>query len=152
MKKHEIIGLFVLMIISTIYSLSLLEAEVKQITSNPQIKIVVEGKYNQTLTFDKAPTVEAVFKQLNIKNIYGFDDKTVLPTRTVFYIPEGENLISLNKATKEQLMTIKGIGVKTADKIIEYRQKTPFCTIEDITKISGIGQKTYLRIRGLLCL
>ncbi|WP_279161050.1 ComEA family DNA-binding protein [Thomasclavelia cocleata] len=152
MKKHEIIGLFVLMIISTIYSLSLPETEVKQITSNPQIKIVVEGKYNQTLTFDKAPTVEAVFKQLNIKNIYGFDDKTVLPTRTVFYIPEGENLISLNKATKEQLMTIKGIGVKTADKIIEYRQKTPFCTIEDITKISGIGQKTYLRIRGLLCL
>lgn len=152
MKKHEIIGLFVLMIISTIYSLSLPEAEVKQITSNPQIKIVVEGKYNQTLTFDKAPTVEAVFKQLNIKNIYGFDDKTVLPTRTVFYIPEGENLISLNKATKEQLMTIKGIGVKTADKIIEYRQKTPFCTIEDITKISGIGQKTYLKIRGLLCL
>ena len=152
MKKHEIIGLFVLMIISTIYSLSLPETEVKQITSNPQIKIVVEGKYNQTLTFDKAPTVEAVFKQLNIKNIYGFDDKTVLPTRTVFYIPEGENLISLNKATKEQLMTIKGIGVKTADKIIEHRQKTPFCTIEDITKISGIGQKTYLRIRGLLCL
>lgn len=152
MKKHEIIGLFVLMIISTIYSLNLPEAEVKQITSNPQIKIVVEGKYNQTLTFDKAPTVEAVFKQLNIKNIYGFDDKTVLPTRTVFYIPEGENLISLNKATKEQLMTIKGIGVKTADKIIEYRQKTPFCTIEDITKISGIGQRTYLRIRGLLCL
>lgn len=152
MKKHEIIGLFVLMIISTIYSLSLPETEVKQITSNPQIKIVVEGKYNQTLTFDKAPTVEAVFKRLNIKNIYGFDDKTVLPTRTVFYIPEGENLISLNKATKEQLMTIKGIGVKTADKIIEYRQKTPFCTIEDITKISGIGQKTYLRIRGLLCL
>ena len=152
MKKHEIIGLFVLMIISTIYSLSLPETEVKQITSNPQIKIVVEGKYNQTLTFDKAPTVEAVFKQLNIKNIYGFDDKTVLPTRTVFYIPEGENLISLNKATKEQLMTIKGIGVKTADKIIEYRQKTPFCTIEDITKISVIGQKTYLRIRGLLCL
>ena len=85
MKKHEIIGLFVLMIISTIYSLNLPEAEVKQITSNPQIKIVVEGKYNQTLTFDKAPTVEAVFKQLNIKNIYGFDDKTVLPTRTVFF-------------------------------------------------------------------
>ena len=73
-------------------------------------------------------------------------------TRTVFYIPEGTNLISLNNATKEQLMTIKGIGDKTADKIIEYRQKTPFCTIEDITNISGIGEKTYLRIRSLLCL
>ena len=49
-------------------------------------------------------------------------------------------------------MTIKGIRDKTADKIIEYRQKTPFCTIEDITNISGIGEKTYLRIRSLLCL
>lgn len=152
MKKHEVIGLLLLMIVSTVYSLSLPESEVKQITSNPQIKIIVEGKYNQTLTFDQAPTIEDIFKQLKIKNIYGFDDKTVLPARTVFYIPEGENLISLNKATKEQLMTIKGIGPKTAEKIIEYRQKTPFCTIEEITKVSGIGQKTYLKIRGLLCL
>ncbi|WP_455683557.1 ComEA family DNA-binding protein [Thomasclavelia sp.] len=152
MKKHEVIGLLLLMIVSTVYSLSLPESEVKQITSNPQIKIIVEGKYNQTLTFDQAPTIEDIFKQLKIKNIYGFDDKTVLSARTVFYIPEGENLISLNKATKEQLMTIKGIGPKTAEKIIEYRQKTPFCTIEEITKVSGIGQKTYLKIRGLLCL
>ena len=149
MKKHEII---ILLIISTIYSFKLPESEVKQIVNNPQIKITVEGKYNQTLSFDKAPTIENVFKKLKIKNVYGFDDKTVLSTRTVFYIPEGNNLISLNQATKEQLMTIKGIGPKTADKIIEYRQKTPFCTIEEITKVSGIGQKTYLRIRGLLCL
>lgn len=152
MKKHEIIILLILMFISTIYSFKLPESEVKQVTSNPQIKITVEGKYNRILTFDKAPTIENVFKQLKIKNVYGFDDKTVLPTRTVFYIPEGNDLISLNQATKEQLMTIKGIGPKTADKIIEYRQKTPFCTIEEITKVSGIGQKTYLRIRGLLCL
>ena len=152
MKKHEIIILLILMIISTIYSFKLPESEVKQIVNNPQIKIIVEGKYNQTLSFDKAPTIENVFKKLKIKNVYGFDDKTVLSTRTVFYIPEGNNLISLNQATKEQLMTIKGIGPKTADKIIEYRQKTPFCTIEEITKVSGIGQKTYLRIRGLLCL
>ena len=31
MKKHEIIGLFILMIISTIYSLSLPEAEVNKL-------------------------------------------------------------------------------------------------------------------------
>lgn len=152
MKKHELIILLLLLIISTVYSFALPETEVKQIKNDPKIKIVVEGKYNQTLTFDKAPTIEAVFKQLNVENIYGFDEKTVLMTRTVFYIPEGTNLISLNNGTKEQLMTIKGIGTKIADKIIEYRQKTPFCTIEDITNISGIGEKTYLRIRSLLCL
>ena len=49
-------------------------------------------------------------------------------------------------------MIIKGIGDKTADKIIEYRQKQRFNMIEDIKNISGIGDKTYLRIRSLLCL
>ena len=63
-----------------------------------------------------------------------------------------KNLISLNHASKEQLMTIKGIGPKTADKIIDYRNEHPFATIEEIKEVSGIGEKTYLRIRELLCL
>lgn len=62
MKKHEVIGLLLLMIVSTIYSLSLPESEVKQITSDPQIKIIVEGKYNQTLTFDKAQLLKLFLK------------------------------------------------------------------------------------------
>ncbi|WP_270372522.1 ComEA family DNA-binding protein [Thomasclavelia ramosa] len=60
--------------------------------------------------------------------------------------------MSLNHASKEQLMTIKGIGPKTADKIIDYRNEHPFATIEEIKEVSGIGEKTYLRIRELLCL
>lgn len=57
-----------------------------------------------------------------------------------------------NNATIDELMTIKGIGPKTAQKIIDYRNQTPFKTIEDIQNVSGIGEKTYLRIRELLCL
>ena len=37
-------------------------------------------------------------------------------------------------------------------KIIDYRQETPFKTIEDITNISGIGEKMYLKVREFLCL
>ena len=125
---------------------------IDKIENDLKIVISVEGKYNQERTFDRVPTIEEVFKKLKVENVYGFDNKTVLATRTVFYIPEGENLISLNNASKEQLMTIKGIGDKTADKIIEYRQKQRFNMIEDIKNISGIGDKTYLRIRSLLCL
>ena len=49
-------------------------------------------------------------------------------------------------------MTLKGKGEKTAIKIDEYRQKTPFQTIEDLMNIQGIGEKTYLRLREYLCL
>ena len=47
---------------------------------------------------------------------------------------------------------LQGVGEKTALKIIDYRQQHPFETIEDIMNISGIGEKTYLRLREHLCL
>ena len=40
-------------------------------------------------------------------------------------------------------MKLKGIGEKTAQKIIDYRVKTPFNTIEDIQKVKGIGPKKF---------
>lgn len=87
MKKHELIILLLLLIISTVYSFALPETEVKQIKSDPKIKIVIEGKYNQTLTFDQAPTIEAVFKQLNVENIYGFDGKNCTYDKDSFLYP-----------------------------------------------------------------
>ncbi len=51
--------------------------------------------------------------------------------------------INVNTATKEQLMSLKGIGESYADRIIEYREKNgPFQTPEDLLKVKGIGEKT----------
>ena len=152
MKKHEIIGLLIILLISTVYSFTMPETTVEKIEAKPEVKIIVEGQFSQTLVFDRSPTIRDIFEKLKIDNTYGFAPETVLDSQTVFYIPTTNNLISLNQATKEELMTIKGIGPKTADKIIEYRNEQPFMTIEDIQKVSGIGEKTYLRIRELLCL
>lgn len=51
--------------------------------------------------------------------------------------------VSLGSATSEQLQTIDGIGPKTADKIISYREEHGgFSSIEELGKVEGIGPKT----------
>lgn len=55
--------------------------------------------------------------------------------------------ININSATKEQLMTLSGIGSTKADDIIEYRKKTPFKTIQELTNVKGIGASTFEKIK-----
>ncbi len=58
--------------------------------------------------------------------------------------------ININTATKEQLMSIKGVGSKMADRIIEYREAQPFKSVEEITAVKGIGQKFLDKNKDLL--
>ena len=50
--------------------------------------------------------------------------------------------VNINTADKETLITaISGVGEKKAEAIIEYReQHGPFKSVDEITKIKGIGQ------------
>ena len=60
--------------------------------------------------------------------------------------------ISINKATKEELMTLPGIGESKAEAIIEYRKLNPFNTIEEITNVKGIGKSIYEKIKDNISL
>jgi competence protein ComEA len=51
----------------------------------------------------------------------------------------GMSLSQLNKASKEDLMKIKGIGEKKAELIIKERKKKPFKSFDDLEKVKGIG-------------
>lgn len=57
------------------------------------------------------------------------------------------SLVNINTASKEELMTVTGIGASKADSIIAYRIKTPFSKIEDIMNVSGIGESLFEKIK-----
>lgn len=56
--------------------------------------------------------------------------------------------VDLNTATAAQLESLPGIGPKTAQRIIEYREKNgPFKKIEDLMNVKGIGEKSFLKLK-----
>lgn len=58
-----------------------------------------------------------------------------------------KSLVNINTATKEELMSVNGIGETKAIKIIEYREKNKFENIEDIMNVSGIGNAMFEKIK-----
>ena len=55
-----------------------------------------------------------------------------------------EGKVNINTATVEELKTLKGVGEKRAEAIIEYRKKNgSFKTKEDLMKVRGIGKKLF---------
>lgn len=56
--------------------------------------------------------------------------------------------VNINTANETELTTLSGIGPSKAKAIISYREENgPFKTIEDIKNVSGIGEKTFEKLK-----
>ena len=59
--------------------------------------------------------------------------------------------VNLNTATLAQLEGLPGIGRATAERILEYRQKSGgFKKIEELMNVKGIGEKSFLKLKALV--
>lgn len=88
--------------------------------------------------------------QINLSIILQDEDKIYIPKKgevSEFLITNKEALININTCSKEELMTLTGIGDKTADSIIEYRNKEKFEKTEDLMKVNGIGSQKFENIK-----
>lgn len=62
-------------------------------------------------------------------------------------------LVNINSATAEQLDTLPGVGPSTAQAIIDDRtQNGPFSSIDDLMRVSGIGEKKFAKLKSGICI
>lgn len=92
-----------------------------------------------------------ITKKLEKQNIEEIEEK-IDESEGTYYIDEDAEKININNASKEELMSLNGIGESTANKIIEYRKKNSFVDIEDIMNVDGIGKSKYENIKNHICI
>ena len=64
----------------------------------------------------------------------------------------GSGPVNINTASAEQLESLPGIGAATAQKIVSDRAANgPFKAVDDLMRVSGIGEKKLASLSGLIC-
>lgn len=81
--------------------------------------------------------------------VYSMEEAMTMPQNAKAGEPDsGPGLVNLNTATKEELMTLKGIGESKAEDILRYRETSGgFKRIEDIMKVPGIKDAGFQKIK-----
>ena len=77
--------------------------------------------------------------------------KRLLLAFTIWFALSGMALavVNINTATKEELTTLKGVGDKRAQEIIDYRKKNGnFKSVDELEKVPGIGPGLMKQIRS----
>ena len=63
----------------------------------------------------------------------------------------GADPVDINRATLAELDTLPGVGPRTAQRIVEYREENDgFTRIEELMNVRGIGERTFLRLKPLV--
>lgn len=61
-------------------------------------------------------------------------------------------LVNINTASAAELQTLSGIGPSMAQSIIDERTKNgAFTSVDDLMRVSGIGEKKFAKIKDCIC-
>ena len=113
-----------------------------------------EGMYE----FEPYTTLEEALETVELEedaDLSAFNMQTVLKDKDVIPVPvkEEQGLISINNASEEQLMLLPGVGERTAELIVEYRNTNGFFQqIDDLQEVKGIGPAKLEKMRDWVCL
>lgn len=79
------------------------------------------------------------------------EEENMLEPNTSNSSTNAKGKVNINKATATELTSVPGIGASTAQKIIMYREENgKFQTIEDVKKVSGIGDSKFESMKDFI--
>jgi competence ComEA-like helix-hairpin-helix protein len=112
-------------------------------------------KYRPRYDQSDYAVIDSVFRRLTARAdsfdaalIAGVNEKNVSFPGTDSTAANDSLRLDVNSATREELMTLKGVGPAMADRIIEMRKRlTRFEVVSDLRLVAGIGKKTLEKLR-----
>lgn len=112
----------------------------KELYKEMVIYVYSKSEINKLTTKNEIPCTCEV---IEVNNCINEESNTTINNTST----NTSNKVNINIASKEELMTLTGIGESKANAIIEYREKSKFETVEDIKNISGIGDAMFDKIK-----
>lgn len=137
-----------------------IDIDTNQLEENNYISVEIKGEIEK-------PGIYELKKGSNLKDLLdiaiildssdlsSYSLNTALYNNQIIVIPKisEEVLISINSADLNQLSSLPGIGIKTAEKIIEYRNNNgSFNSLEELMNVKGIGKSKFNKIKEYITL
>lgn len=136
--KRAIIGFFVI-VFGLIYVIKI----------NP-VYLNTENDENitfETFTINETKNFENSLVESSIENL---EDNTKSP-KSEDITNIDKKRININTCSKEELILLPGIGEKTAENIVKYREENGgFKNISHIKNVKRIGEKTFEKIKNMI--
>lgn len=111
--------------------------------------VIIIYSNDEVTNFKKTKEVEQQVQQSCVQK----DENSLRNDACITETTTTSSKVSINNATLEQLQTLPGIGESKAKDIISYRdQNGPFTSLDDLTKVPGIGDSVFAKVKNYITL
>ena len=134
-------------------NVTMLIIDLKGAIKLPNIYTVKEGTIlYELINLAGGLDVNADVSNINLAAVLTENQMITIPYKKVNNNSQTSDLVNINTATVEELCSLPGIGTSKANSIINYRMNNGFfITINDIKKVSGIGEELFNKIKEYIC-